>query len=154
MDANGRRDIEPTYQGYSIGRWIDDDGDGRFDVLEVETKGPFKGPRIYDLAGLPLHYDNQSTFKERIYLDKTNPNILHDEITVTDNALTRPWTSDKKYVRNSNLRSDWPEITCSENNAQIFIGKENYFPSADGLLMPARKDQQPPDLRYFNQSRK
>ena len=22
--------------------------------------------------------------------------------------------------------------------------------SADGLLMPARKDQAPPDLRYFN----
>jgi hypothetical protein len=30
------------------------------------------------------------------------------------------------------------------------IGKENYFLSADGLLMPVRKDQPPPDLRYFN----
>ena len=35
--------IEPTFQGYSIGRWIDEDGDGRYDVLEVETRG-FKGP--------------------------------------------------------------------------------------------------------------
>jgi hypothetical protein len=26
-----------------------------------------------------------------MYVDKTNPNILHDEITVIDNALTRPW---------------------------------------------------------------
>jgi hypothetical protein len=26
--------------------------------------------------------------------------------------------------------------------------------SADGLLMPAKKDQPPPDLRYFNQRRK
>src|SRR5215468_687900 len=25
--------IEPTYQGYSIGNWIDEDGDGRYDVL-------------------------------------------------------------------------------------------------------------------------
>ena len=25
----------------------------------------------------------------------------------------------------------------------------NYFLSADGLLMPAKKDQAPPDLRYF-----
>ena len=78
------KQTEPTYQGYSIGRWVDEDGDGRFDVLEVETRGPFKGPRVYDFTGLPLHYDNQSIFKERIYVDKANPNILHDEITVID----------------------------------------------------------------------
>jgi hypothetical protein len=53
------------------------------------------GPRVYDGTGLPLHYDNQSIFKERIYLDKANPNILHNEITVIDHALTRPWTVDK-----------------------------------------------------------
>jgi hypothetical protein len=146
--------LQPTYAGYSIGKWIDEDGDGRYDVLEIETRGPFKGPRVYDFTGLPLHYDNQSIFKERIYVDKANPNILHDEITVIDNALTRPWTVDKRYVRNPNPRPEWPEISCPENNAQIFIGKENYFPSADGMLMPAKKDQPPPDLRYFNQSRK
>src|SRR6266446_3087110 len=50
-------EIEPSYQGYSIGRWIDEDGDGRYDVLEVETRG-FKGPRSYDASGLPLHFDN------------------------------------------------------------------------------------------------
>jgi hypothetical protein len=33
----------------------------------------------------------------------------------------------------------------------VVIGKENYFLSADGLLMPAKKDQLPPDLRYFRQ---
>jgi len=86
--------IEPTFAGYSIGRWTDDDGDGRFEVLEVETR-VFKGPRDYDTTGLPLHSDNQSIFKERIYLDRRDPNILHDEITVLDNALTRPWTVDK-----------------------------------------------------------
>jgi hypothetical protein len=37
-------DPTPTYAGYSIGRWIDEDGDGVYDVLEVETRGPFKGP--------------------------------------------------------------------------------------------------------------
>src|SRR5215467_7950548 len=82
--------IEPSYSGYSIGKWIDTDG--RYDVLEVETRGPFKGRRAYDATGLPLHFDNQSVFKERIYLDKADPNLLHDEITVIDNALTRPWT--------------------------------------------------------------
>jgi hypothetical protein len=73
--------IEPTYQGYSIGRWIDEDGDGRYDVLQVETRG-FKGPRAYDATGLPLHFDNQSIFKERFYRDKADPAIFHDLITV------------------------------------------------------------------------
>jgi hypothetical protein len=39
------KDLDPTFQGFSIGRWIDEDGDGRYNVLEVETRGPFKGPR-------------------------------------------------------------------------------------------------------------
>jgi hypothetical protein len=33
------------------------------------------------------------------------------------------------------------------------LGKDNYFLSADGLLMPARKDQPAPDLRYFKTSK-
>jgi len=35
----------------------------------------------------------------------------------------------------------------------VQIGKEAYFLSADGLLMPAKKDQPPPDLRFFQQTR-
>ena len=54
-------------------QWIDQDGDGRYDLLEVETRGPFKGPRAYDVTGLPLDLDNQSLFKERIYRDKADP---------------------------------------------------------------------------------
>lgn len=76
--------IEPTFEGYSVGRWIDANGDGRYGVLQVETRGPFKGPRAYDASGLPLHVDNQSVFIERIHLDRADPNILHDEITVMD----------------------------------------------------------------------
>jgi hypothetical protein len=34
----------------------------------------------------------------------------------------------------------------------VAIGKENYFMSADGYLMPSRKGQEPPDARYFKQS--
>jgi len=141
------KEIEPTYQGYSIGRWIDEDGDGRYDVLEVETRG-FKGPRSYDASGLPLHFDNQSVFKERIHLDKADPNLIHDEITVIDHALTRPWTVDKRYVRTRNSEQ-WPEYICTEGNLQVFIGDQHYFISGDGLLMPTSKDQPPPDLRYF-----
>jgi len=148
------RDIEPTYAGYSIGRWIDSDGDGRYDLLAVETRGPFKGPRAYEASGLPLHFDNQSIFIEKFYLDKADANILHDEMTIIDHALTRPWTVDRRYVRSRNPRPNWPESYCTEGNENIVIGKENYRLSADGLLMPAKKDQVPPDLRYFRQTRK
>jgi hypothetical protein len=146
------KDIEPTYAGYSIGRWIDEDGDGTYDLLEVETRGPFKGRRVYDGTGLPLHFDNQSIFKERMYRDKANQNIFHDEVTVIDHALTRPWTVDKKYVHDPNPRSDWTEFYCTENPSMIAIGKDNFFLSGDGMLMPVRKDQPPPDLRYFKQT--
>jgi len=145
-------DPEPSWSGYSVGRWIDEDGDGRYDVLEVETRGPFRGPRSYDPSGLPLHFDNMSIFKERIFLDRADPNILHNVMTVIDKALTRPWTVDKRYRRNPNIRPQWSEYYCGENNAQIVIGKENYF-LADGFLMPVRKGQRPPDLRYFEQTR-
>jgi len=147
------KEIDPTLAGYSIGKWIDEDGNGRYDVLEVETRG-FKGPRAYDEAGLPLHFDNQSVFKERIYRDKADPKILHDVITTIDNALTRPWTVDKKYVHEPDLRADWPEYYLTDLNAQIVIGKENYFLSWDGLLMPTKKDQPPPDLKYFQPAQK
>jgi hypothetical protein len=147
-------EIDPSYQGYSIGHWIDEDGDGRYDVLEVDTRGPFKGPRAYDATGLPLAFDNQSIFMERFHLDKNNPNILHDEITVIDHALTRPWSVDKTYRRSPNPRPVWRENSCTEGNNQFVIGKENYFLSGEGLLMPAKKDQAPPDLRYFKQTPK
>jgi hypothetical protein len=111
--------VEPTYQGYAIGRWIDEDGVGVYNVLEAETRGPFKGPRAYDATGLPLHFDNQSIFKERFHLDKNDPNLLHDEITVFDHALTRPWSVDKTYRRNPNPHPNFSRITCMEGNNQI-----------------------------------
>ena len=145
------KDNTPSYAGYSIGKWIDEDGDGRYDVLEVETRN-FKGPRNYEPAGIPLHEDNQSIVKERLYLDKANKDVLKNEITVFDHALTRPWTVVKNYRRERDV--EWYEDLCSENNNHVVIGKENYMLSADGYLMPAKKDQPPPDLRYFRQSRK
>jgi hypothetical protein len=137
---------EPTYVGYSIGKWLDTDGDGRFDTLEVETRN-IKTPRTFDQYGTPFAEDGQSVVKERIFLDKDNPEILHDEITTTDGALTRPWNVMKSYRRDRNVR--WTENNCTEGNVHVVIGDQNYFLSGDGYLMPARKGQQPPDLRYF-----
>jgi hypothetical protein len=145
------KDQEPSFMGYSIGKWVDEDGAGRYSLLEVETRN-LKGPRAFDPSGIPLHKDNQTVVKERIYLDKANSDLLHDEITTIDHALTRPWTVMKNYQRNRNPR--WVEAVCMEANPHVRIGKENYMMSADGYLMPAKKDQPPPDLRYFNQARK
>ncbi len=147
-------EIEPSFAGYSIGKWIDNDGDGVYDILEVETRGPFKGRRVYDATGLPLAFDNQSTFKERIYQDKQDAKLLHDEITVFDHALTRPWSVDKKYVGDPNPRPVWSKSYCTENPSMIAIGDNSYWISGDGLLMPTRKGQAPPDLRYFERSKK
>ena len=139
-------DEPPTFTGYSIGRWIDEDGDGRYDVLEVETRN-FLGPRVFESTGLPLHADNQTIVKERIYLEKGNPDVMHDIITTIDHALTRPWSVDRLYVREHRAR--WRERNCHEANNHVVIGSEHFFLSADGKLMPVKADQPPPDLRYF-----
>jgi len=145
-------DIEPAFDGYSIGRWIDADASGRYGALEIETRA-LKGPRVYDASGIPLHPDNQSVIKERLYLSKADPNLLHDEITVIDRALTRPWSVLKSYRRNPNPRPYWPEYVCADGQSHVQIRNETYYLSADGLLMPAKKNQPPPDFRYFKSTR-
>jgi hypothetical protein len=141
-------DEEPSWMGYSIGKWIDEDGDGKFDVLEVETRN-LKNPRTFDPSGLPLHEDAQTIVKERFYLDKANPDTLYDQITTYDHALTRPWTILKTMRRGKS--PIWVESICSEGNVHVELGGEQYMLSPDRLLMPMRKDQPAPDLRFFNQ---
>jgi hypothetical protein len=139
--------IKPTFNGYSIGKWQDEDGAGRYNVLEIETRG-IKGPRSFD-GVVPLNDDNQTVVNERIYLDKTDHNVLHDQVTTIDHALTRPWTVVRNYRRAA--KPKWFEYVCTEDNHYVLIGKVYYFVSDDGYLMPTKKDQPPPDLRYFNQ---
>jgi hypothetical protein len=145
---------DPQFSGYSIGKWVDEDGAGRYDALVVETRG-LKNPRTYDATGIPFHADGRTVIREKIYLDKADPSTLHDEITVIDNALTRPWTALKTYRRVAAKGPIWwREDICAENNVHVVIGKDDYFLSAEGLLMPAKRDQGPPDLRYFKQNGK
>ena len=146
MGATWPKDEEPNFLGYSIGKWIDEDGDGRFDVLEVETRF-VRGPHSYDGSGLPFHADDEATFKERFYLDRANPDILHAEITTFDHALTCPWTITRSYERTRN--PIWFQSNCVDDNKHVQVGKEDYFIGADGLLMPVRKGQARPDLRHF-----
>ena len=71
---------------------------------------------------------------------------LHDSAPVAREEFAQ-WVIENRF---SGPRPAWDEFICAEGNSHVKIGKENYFLSADGLLMPARKGQSPPDLRYFN----
>ena len=60
----------------------------------------------------------------------------------------------KTYRRNPDPQPVWREWICAEGNTHVEIGKEPYFLSADGLLMPMRKGQPAPDLRHLRETRK
>ncbi len=109
------KDQEPNFLGYSIGKWIDENGDGRYDVLEVETRF-VKGPHAYDGSGLPFHADNQATFKERLSLDSTNPDILHDEITTLDHALDASVDRQRELTSAPPIRSGSRMIAWTTTN--------------------------------------
>jgi hypothetical protein len=99
---------------------------------------------------MPVHADNQSIIKERIFLDQANPKLLHDDITLIDHAYTRPWTVLKTYRRDPAQYPDWIEYPCAAGDQELIrIGNETYYRAGDGNLMPTRRDQPPPDLRYF-----
>ena len=145
-------EVALTFAGYSIGKWLDEDGDGKYDVLEVETRF-LKNPRGYDTSGIPFHSDNQAVIKERIYLDKADRNKLYDEITVFDQCPDAAVFQEADGTRNPDPRPVWHSDVCSENNPHIRIGNEPYYLSADGKLMPSKKNQAPPDLSYFKRRR-
>jgi hypothetical protein len=72
-----------------------------------------------------------------------------DDITVMDHALTRPFSAAKKYSRSQDPQPVWLEAHCADGNHHVRIGTGTYYVSEDGYLMPVKKDQPPPDLKYF-----
>jgi len=141
--------LEPSFTGYSIGQWQDSDGDGRFDTLVIETRG-IRGPHTYDASGIPFHKDGEAVVTEKLHADKADPNILHNEITTTDNALTRPWTVTRSYRRDAQqTQPEWSEFICSKDTSRVQIGDQYYKLNPEGFLMPMRRGQKPPDLKYF-----
>src|SRR5262249_21137752 len=69
--------------------------------------------------------------------------------TVFDHALSRPWTVDKTFRRNPDPQPDWPEHYCQVTNHNLVLGGGAYRLNEEGILMPTRKDQPPPDLQHF-----
>jgi hypothetical protein len=137
---------DSSFAGYSIGTWLDTTGSGAYDTLEVETRN-MTGPRLFDSTGIPVAKDNETVIKERLYLDKKDPDILRDDITTYDHALTRPWTVSRFYRREHNPL--YEEYNCTEDNRWVSIGGELYLADGEGYLMPIQKSQPPPDPKYL-----
>jgi hypothetical protein len=137
---------DPAFVGYSVGRWLDTDNDGTYDTLEIETRN-MRGPRLFDSAGTPLSKENDTVVKEKIYLDKSNPDVLWNEITTQDGALTRPWTVKRFYKREHH--PIYEEYNCTEDNRWVAIGGELYLADSEGYLMPIQKGQSAPDPKYL-----
>jgi hypothetical protein len=140
------KDIDPSYVGYSIGKWLDTANDGIPTKFEIETRA-MRGLRLMDNSGIPLAADGETIVKERLSLDKADPDIMHTEITTIDHAFTRPWTVSRFYKRVHDGRPQ--EDNCSEENRMIAIGGRMYLEDSEGYLMPLQKDEPPPDPKLF-----
>ena len=116
-------DPNPTWMGYSVGRW---DGD----TLVVTTAG-FNDRTTIDLAGHP--HTEALRVTERFH----RRNIGHMDVQMTfddPKAYTRPWTLPMEF----DLRpdEDLMEYVCeNERDASHLVGKsgEEYSISADAL---------------------
>lgn len=130
--------ILPEFNGYSIGEWHDEDGDGAFDMLSIETRG-IKGPRSFDSQAVVLHENDQTVVLEEIR--RIDDETLEDRITTIDDALTEPWTIHQRYRRETE-DIVWVEYVCAEGNRHVKLGDEWYFLNeVEGTLDPTRPGQ-------------
>jgi hypothetical protein len=93
---------DPTYAGYSTGRW-------EGDTLVVDTVALHTQSFI---EGFTPHSE-EMTVHERIRL--VEPTLLEDRITVTDpKALTKPWGTVKTYRKAGPGKDELREFACPE----------------------------------------
>lgn len=97
------RDLEPSYEGHSIGRW-------EGDVLVVDTTG-VRDDTALDVVGAP--HSDALTITERWRL--IDGKVLEDVITLTDSkAFTRPVVFHKVFDR-APPRMELQEFVCENN---------------------------------------
>jgi hypothetical protein len=113
--TDGRRlpvDPQPSWNGYSTGKWIGD-------VMVVETIG-FRDGLWADYDGSPL--TSAAKITERFH--RLNFGSMEIEMTVDDpKAYTKPWTA--KVTLDLQLDSDLLEYVCleGEKDAAHMVGK-------------------------------
>jgi hypothetical protein len=128
----------PEFNGYSLGEWHDEDGDGVFDMLSVETRA-IKGPRSFDSTAVVLHENDRTVVMEEFR--RIDADTMEDRITTIDDALTGPWTINQRYRRETE-NVVWVEYVCAEGNKHVKLGDEWYFLNDDeGTLEPTRIGQ-------------
>jgi hypothetical protein len=93
---------DPTYAGYSTGRW---EGDTLVvDTVALTTKSYIDGSSPHS---------EQMTVHERLRL--VEPGLLENEITVNDpEALTEPWRVVRRYRKASYPNDELREFACAE----------------------------------------
>ena len=109
LNRDHKKDLDPTYNGDSVGKW---DGD----TLVVDTIG-FNDVTWLDHAGLP-HSDALHVV-ERIH--RVDHDTLVDDFRIEDpKAYTRPWTTSQTYK----LKPGWEiaEYVC-DNNKYVYHEK-------------------------------
>jgi len=119
-------------RAYSIGQWLDTDGDGRYDTLEAETRNlkaraPTRRP---DFRCTRTTRRRQGAHRART---KSNPDILVNEITTSTRATAPGRLNQEVSPRahtSSGSRTSAPK-QCARRHRQ-----GEYMLSADGLLMP------------------
>ena len=103
---DGRRmpdDFDPSFNGYSTGRW-------EGDTLVVETIN-LRDDTNMDRYGSP--HSDATTIVERLRL--AEPDILENRTTVSDaKAFTKPWEYTIRYRRAGKGNDELHENTCTE----------------------------------------
>jgi hypothetical protein len=102
LDRQHPKDLDPTYNGDSIGKW-------EGDALVVDSVG-FNDVTWLDSAG--LRHSDALHVTERIH--RVDHDTLQDDFTVEDpKAYTKPWTA----LQISKLKPGWEiaEYTCDNN---------------------------------------
>jgi hypothetical protein len=102
LDRQHPNDLDPTYNGDSIGKW-------EGDTLVVDSVG-FNDITWLDSVG--LRHSEALHVIERIH--RVDHDTLQDDFTVEDpKAFTRPWTASQTYK----LKPGWSiaEYTCDNN---------------------------------------
>ena len=109
LNRDHRNDLDPTYNGDSVGKW-------EGETLVVDTIG-FNDVTWLDHVGLP-HSDALHVV-ERIH--RADHNTLVDDFTIEDSkAYTKPWTASQTY----HLKPGWEiaEYVC-DNNKYVYHEK-------------------------------
>jgi hypothetical protein len=104
------KDLQPTYNGHSIGRWVDD-------TLFVDTVGI--------LSSTPVNNAGQTTHSDKLHIkwniQRVAPDVLHVQVTLYDDeAFTEPMVTTGLWHRKGG--PNWQMLddqSCFENNQNV-----------------------------------